>query len=569
VTLIAGYAKLATELGLPEKDLADQQATAAALLSWLGHHSGWLLILDNAPHPADCHDRLPPGAAGHVLITSRDPNWGNVARPLKLPVLPRAEAVEFLEKRSGRDEPAAAGELCGALGDLPLALEQAGAYIEATASSIADYCALYRSRPRELLNDAVAATWQISFERLQSEAPAALDLLYLTAFLAPDDIDPKLVSPAIPDAMQFNSAKAALLRYSLIDVAGGIIAVHRLVQAATRDRLANGGQEAKWAEAAVNLVNNAFPFKLAAVESWNPSARLLPHALAAAGHGERLGVALEPASRLLNQAGLYLENRGQLGEAGRALKRALAVAEKVYGPDHPEVAIRAINIGLILQDQGDLPGALKYTQRALAIDEKVYGPDHPNMARNANNIGQILQAQGDLPGALQHTRRALAIDERVYGADHPNVATLANNIGGILKAQGDMAGALQYVRRALAIDEKVYGSEHPEVATDANNIGQILQDQGDLAGALQYTRRALAIDEKVYGPDHPKVAIRASNIGRILQDQDDLAGALPYLQRALRILQATYGPDNPRTKTVSENLAILQQELAERGGGTP
>jgi hypothetical protein len=65
------------------------------------------------------------------------------------------------------------------------------------------------------------------------------------------------------------------------------------------------------------------------------------------------------------------------------------------------------------------------------------------------------------------------------------------------------------------------------------------------------------------------VAIRASNIGRILQDQDDLAGALPYLQRALRILQATYGPDNPRTKTVSENLAILQQELAERGGGTP
>jgi tetratricopeptide (TPR) repeat protein len=695
VTLIAGYAKLATELGLPEKDLADQQASAAAVLSWLGHHSGWLLILDNAPHPADCRDRLPPVATGHVLITSRDPNWGSVAKPLKLPVLPRAEAVDFLQKRCGRDEPAAAGELCGALGDLPLALEQAGAYIEATASSIADYIALYRSRPRELLNDAVAATWQISFERLQIEAPEALDLLYLTAFLAPDDIDPKLVSAAIPDAMRFNKAKAALLRYSLIDVAGGVIAVHRLVQAATRDRLANSGEEAKWAAAAVNLVNDAFPFKLAVVETWNPSARLLPHALAATGHSERLGVALESTSRLLNEAGQYLHNRGQLAEAGQALKRALAIAEKVYGPDHPnmaslanniaailkdqgdlpgalryarhalaidekvygpdhpevatdannigtilhhqgdlagalqytrralaidekvygpdhpsvaidannigtilqaqgdlpgalqyarralaigekiygpdhaDVARAANNIGRILQDQGDLPGALQYTQRALAIDEKVYGPDHPNMARNANNIGQILQAQGDLPGALQHTRRALAIDERVYGADHPNVATLANNIGGILKAQGDMAGALQYVRRALAIDEKVYGPDHPNVARDANNIGQILQAQGDLPGALQHTRRALAIDEKVYGPDHPKVAIRASNIGRILQDQDDLAGALPYLQRALRILQATYGPDNPRTKTVSENLAILQQELAERGGGTP
>ena len=606
VTLTGGYAKLATELGLPEKDLADQQATAAAVRSWLGHHSGWLLILDNAPHPDDCRDRLPPGAAGHVLITSRDPNWGSVAKPLKLPVLPRAEAVEFLQKRCGRDEPAAAGELCGALGDLPLALEQAGAYIESTASSIAEYLALYRSRPRELLNDAVAATWQISFERLQTEAPEALDLLYLTAFLAPDDIDPKLVSPAFPDAMQFNSAKAALRRYSLIDVGGGSIAVHRLVQAVTRDRLASRGEEAKWAEAAVKLVNSAFPFDLDVVETWNPSARLLPHALAATGHSERLGVAMESTGRLLNVAGLYLDNRGQLGEAGQALKRALAIAEKVHGPDHPDVAALANNIGAILQAQGDLAGALQYTQRALAIDEKVYGPDHPNVATLANNIGQILQAQGDLPGALQYTQRALAIDERVYGPDHPNVARDANNIGTILQAQGDLAGALQYTQRALAIgenvygpdhpkvairannisqilqaqgdlpgalqyaqralaiDEKVYGLDHSEVATDASNIGAILKDQGDLAGALQYTQRALLIDERIFGPDHPNVATRASNIGGILLAQGDLTGALPYAQRALRILQATYGPENPRTQTVSTNLATLQQALAKR-----
>ena len=604
VTLTAGYAKLATELGLPEKDLADQQATAAAVRSWLGHHSGWLLILDNAPHPDDCRDHLPPGAAGHVLITSRDPNWGSVAKPLKLPVLPRAEAVEFLQKRCGRDEPAAAAELCGALGDLPLALEQAGAYIESTASSIAEYLALYRSRPRELLNDAVAATWQISFERLQTEAPEALDLLYLTAFLAPDDIDPKLVSPAFPDAMRFNGAKAALRRYSLIDVGGESIAVHRLVQAATRDKLASRGEEAKWAEAALELVNDAFPFDLDVVETWNPSARLLPHALAATGHSERLGVALESTGRLLNEAGLYLDNRGQLEEAWQALKRALAIAEKLYGPDHSKVAIRASNIGTILKHQGDLAGALQYTQRALVIDEKVYGPDHPNVARDANNIGtilqaqgdlagalqytqralaiekvygpdhpnvaafasnigRILQAQGDLAGALQYTRRALAIDEKVYGPDHPNVARDANNIGTILQAQGDLAGALQYTQRALAIDEKVYGPDHPEVATDANNIGQILQAQGDLAGALQYTQRALAIDEKVYGPDHPNVATDANNIGTILLAQGDLPGALPYLQRALRILEASYGPENPQTKTVSANLASLQKSLAK------
>src|ERR1019366_6282789 len=449
------------------------------------------------------------------------------AKPLKLPVLPRAEAVEFLQKRCGRDEPAAAGELCGALGNLPLALEQVGAYIESTASSIAEYLALYRSRPRELLNDAVAATWQISFERLQTEAPEALALLYLAAFLAPDDIDPKLVSPAFPDAMQFNSAKAALRRYSLVDVGGASISVHRLVQAVTRDRLASGGEEAKWAEAAVKLVNNAFRFDQFVVETWNPSARLLPHALAAAGHSERLGVALESTGPLLNQAGLYLNNRGQLGEAGQALKRALAIAEKLYGPDHPEVATDANNIGQILKAQGDLPGALRYTQRALAIDEKVYGPDHPKVAIRANNIATILKAQGDLPGALQYTQRALAIDEKGYGPDHPEAATDANNLRQILKAEVDLAGALQYPQRALAIDEKVYAPDHPNVARDANNIGTILQDQGDLPEALLYTPRARAIDEKVYGPDHPNVARAANNIGQILRAQGDLAGALP------------------------------------------
>ena len=568
-TLTADYARLATGLGLPEKDLADQQATAAAVRSWLGRHSGWLLILDNAPHPDDCRDHLPPGAAGHVLITSRDQNWGSFARPLKLPVLPRVEAVEFLQKRCARDEPAAADELCEALGDLPLALEHAGAYIDAAGGSIAEYLDLYRNRPRELLTDAVAATWEISFERFQTEAPAALNLLYLAAFLAPDDIDPKLVSPAFPDAMQFDQARAALRRYSLIDTSKGSIAVHRLVQAVTRDRLAREGLDEKWAEAALTLVKSAFLFDLNVVETWSPSTRLLPHALAAAGHSGRLGVALDSNGQLLNNVGLCLCNRGQLREAEGALKRALAIAERVYGPDHPEVAIHANNIGYTLQAQGDLAGALQYTKRALPIDEKFYGPDHPKVAIRAGNIGQILHDQGDLAGALQHTQRALAIDEKCYGPDHPNVAIDANNIGQILRGQRDLAGALPYAQRALAIDEKVYGRRHPTVARDANNIGTILWAQGDLVGALEYTQRALAIDEKVYGPDHPEVAIDAINIGGILEDQRDLAGALQGTQRALHIFQATYGPEHPRTKIAGRSLARIEQALAKRGASAP
>ena len=562
-TLIGDYAHLAAQLGLPEKDLADQHASAAAVRSWLGHHPGWLLIMDNARNATDCRECLPMGA-GHVLITSSNPNWARLAKPLRLPVLPRADAVEFLQKRCGRDEPVAAAELCEALGDLPLALGHAAAYIEATGSSIAEYFDLYSSRPRELLTNAVAVTWEISFERLQTEEPEALDQLYLAAFLAPEDIDTNLVSPAFPDARQFDRARGGLRRYSLIDVSGGSIAVHRLVQAVTRDRLVREGQERKWAESAVKLVNEAFPFKDDVVETWSPSSRLLPHALAAAAHTERLGVALDFTGRMLNNVGLYLYNRGQLGEAEQVLERVLVIDEEIFGPDHLNVASAANNIGQVLMAQGDPARALQYTQRALAIAERFYGPDHPDVAINVNNIGQILKAQGDLAGALQYAKRAMAIDEKAYGADHPKVAIFANNIGLILKDQGDLAGALQFTQRALAIDEKVYGVDHPKVVIRANNIGQILQAQGDLLGALQVTQRALAIGEKIYGPDHPNVATVANNIGRILQEQGDLAGALPHIQRALHILQTTYGPDNPLTKRTRENLAILEQALAEQ-----
>jgi hypothetical protein len=273
--------------------------------------------------------------------------------------------------------------LCDALGGLPLALELAAAYIEANGISIADYLERYRGAPGALLDDAVAATWEISFEQLRTEtdaAPGALDLLNLIAFLAPDDIDSRLLAGRFPDALQLDRARAGLLRYSLIEAHAGAISVHRLVQAAARARLAREGLEQEWAEAAVNLADDAFPFRLAKLETWSASARLLPHALAAAGHSENLGVALETTSRLLNEVGLYLDNRAQLAEAERSLKRALAIGEKVYGPDHPTVAAFANNIGMILQHQGDLAGALAYTRRAAAINEKVYGSDHPDTA---------------------------------------------------------------------------------------------------------------------------------------------------------------------------------------------
>jgi len=507
------YAKLAAPFNLTEKDLADLPKIVEAVRKHLEHQADWLLILDNVAEPGDCDRFRPRSKTGHILITSRNQNWADVEM-LPIHELPRPEAIAFLQKRSGRQDAKAAGDLCNAVGDLPLALDQAGAYIRNTGSTIAEYLSMFQNSPEDLLNP-IAVTWGISFEKLQTEKPAALNLLYLVAYLAPDNIPRDLLQSTAKTPIEFNKAVESLRQYSLIETRDGMISVHRLVQKVVRDRLVAQGMHREWAEKAIRLVDVAFPFKSDDYANWPACSRLLPHALVVVDQAEELEIGLRNAVSLSNAAGLYLWKRAQLDEAEGLFRRSLGLGERVLGPDHDDVGTLASNIALILQLKGDLEGALQYAKRGLRLGEVALGPEHPAVAVHANNVGQILKDKGDLEEALKYTKRALDISEMVHGPDHEEIAACASNIGQILKDLGDLDGAHQYAQRALRIDEKAYDPDHPEVARDLNNIGRILEDRGDLGGALPYLERAVHIYQSTYGPDHPHAKIAESNLTRI------------------------------------------------------
>jgi tetratricopeptide (TPR) repeat protein len=326
-----------------------------------------------------------------------------------VPKFPRDESLAFLQHRigaSGDD----ADALADALGDLPLALEQAAAYLDATGASLADYLSLFRTRRRELWDsgkpppaygETVGTTWVLSMDSARKQCPACGDLLALCAFLAPDDIPLSLLrdgAPHLPrrlrattrDPIRLNRATAALLRYSLLQLSADSLSLHRLVQAVAQDRLSQQDQRT-YAEAAARLVNKAFPFDSDDVRTWPQCSRLLPHALAAAGHAADLHAALDAAGRLLNQSGIYLQGRAQFAHAKQVLQCALAIYEKAHGPDHPNVAIRLNNLGGMLCVQGDLEGARIHGERALAIYDKFLGPDHPDTVLARNNL-QVLDS---------------------------------------------------------------------------------------------------------------------------------------------------------------------------------
>jgi tetratricopeptide (TPR) repeat protein len=583
-TLSGDYAALAPKLGLPKT--REVPAMVMAVRERLQQETGWLLVFDNAEAPETVRPYLPAGGGGHVLVTSRNPAWGAVASPLSVPVMPEDEAIKFLLRRTRQDARAAAAALAAELGYLPLALEQAAAYIEENGRSLGDYLTLFKERRLELLElgrppsaeypDTVATTWSLSFEDIEGESPAGAALLKLAAFLAPDEIPRRLIvngaaylptdlTAAARDPILLDKAVGALRRSSLIETGADGFSVHRLVQAVTRDRMEQAESD-NIIDNAVRVVNAAFLFDQNAPDTWAPAAKLLPHALAATSWAETRGSAQDETVGLLNGAGLLLQVRAEYAAARSTSERALRIAEKAFGPKHPQAAKCVNNLGSVLRDLGDYAGAKAAFERAIHSTEEALGYEHPNVATCSNNLGTVLQDLGNYAGAKAAYERALRIAEKAFGPEHPRVANYVNSIGDVLRDLGDYSGARAAFERAIRIGEKAFGPEHPRVAVRVNNLGHLLHALGDHAGAKAAFERAIRIDEKAFGPEHPAVATDLSNLGILLLDLGDLAGARATLERTLCIAEKALGPEHPDVGSRLDNLGSVLRGLGDYTG---
>lgn len=599
--LSADYARLAWKLRLPEKDAADQIVAIEAVRSWLGHSKGWLLIFDNAVDQSDLRSYLPQGGAGHVLITSRNQNWRGTAKPLSVSVLNRQEAVAFIAKRTGLKQESFASALAEALGDLPLALEQAGAYIEAIGISLSEYLELFLQHKSELLRRGkpstdypatVATTWEMSFQKIQSASVGGADLMNLCAFLAPDEIPRKLLyehpihlpgslGQAVSDRFVLDDAVEALRRYSLASVSQESISIHRLVQAVTQDKLT---QEAKksTAENALRLVNEAFPTESDDVRTWSICKSLLSHALVVTRHAEDLGLRSTMTGRLLNQVGLYLRGRAEFKEAMDVLTNALAVDELIHQPEHPTIAIRLNNLGELFETLGDLNGAKERYEKALANNQLYYGRNHPTVASNLNNLGNVMKKLADSKVIFDQNQiqRVNQILEEVGDAERQaesvdlgpmaptvlasTVFPLENRSDQSYLAVKDLYDARKCFKRALEINEAVFGPDHPTVANNLNNLGNVLLGLCDPTRARSYFERALTISESFYGLDHPTVASISNSLGSVLKRLGDLEAAMAQYVRALKIDQMFYGLSHPMVALRINNIGHVWQELGDK-----
>ncbi len=482
--LTAGFGELAAQLGAAER--GDPVATVHAVLA--ASPAPWLLVFDNAPDRASVASFVPPAGPGRVLITSRNQIWPP-GRALEVPVLDPEVAAEFLVNRTGDADRRAALELAGELGRLPLALEQAAAYVQASGESLAGYLALFQQRRAAMLgrgeatgsSQTVATTWRLAFEDLAQAAPGAAGLLRLLAFCAPEaiplrlllqprpglagqfgeEVEPVLV-PLLEDPLAARDAIAALRRYSLVIPAGdGSTSVHRLVQAVTADQMP-AKLASQWRQAAAALIGPAIPADTQLPQTWPTCAALLPHARAV----------LALTSDGMWQIARYLGHSGSY-PAARDLVQLIADArseDEAYGPEHPDTLTARANLARWTGEAGDAAGARDQFAALLPIEERVLGPEHRDTLTARGNLAYLTGRTGDAAGARDQFAALLPIRERVLGPEHPDTLTARGHLARWTGEAGDAAGARDQFAALLPIRERVLGPEHPDTLTDRGNL---------------------------------------------------------------------------------------------------
>jgi tetratricopeptide (TPR) repeat protein len=579
-TVMKAYQDFALKMKLVDASQQDAEIILETVLTWMDTHEKWLFIYDNLDSVSDDAPWWPRNNQGNILITTRNQRL-SIGKGIDITVFTEEEAVSFLEKRTGIcNDPQNAAMLSYRLGCLPLALEQAAAYIKNTLT-FPEYLMLLENHGLMVLAETdgvidysrpVTATWEITFDKISLES--AKQLLYLCAYMASENIDSGIFSETAPllptplcnqlsDDLTAISVWKELTKYSLLQKQGDTqnYSMHRLLQEVVREKIS---ADSTWAQCCQKLLQKTFKFDYGSVPSHKKFIKLLPHMETflinvityLTEDAEQIEIAT-----LFTIGGFGQYHLGNYSQAILWYQKALAIYEKVLGVEHPYTATTYNNLGYVYHMQGMYSMALESYQKALAINEKVLGIEHPNTAATYNNIAIVYDHQGKYSKALEWYENDLMVSKKVLGEEHPDTAITYNNIAGVYNKLCEYPKALEWYQKALVIIEKVYGIEHPDTAIMYNNIALVYTNQCKYSMALEWFRKALAISEKILGTEHPDIANTYNNIAMVFDKKGEYSKAVECYQKAYDILKVKLGKDHPNTMLVNENFQRLQDEI--------
>jgi tetratricopeptide (TPR) repeat protein len=551
---------MARKLGLAQADDAQLVIESALDELRLGRlYARWLVVFDNAAEPEVVRPYLPTGS-GHILITSRNRSWITASSVIEVDVFQPDESVEFLTRRWAGLTDEEAAQLAERLGHLPLALDQAVAVHEQTGMPLSEYLRNFDASPVRLLGEtiptdypvSVAKTWQLAFERLAANSPAAAQLLQLCAFLSSHPIAvpmihdgraaslPSPLKQALQEDLMYRKAVADIGKYALaqIDPGRDFITVHTLVRTVLQHSLPEAQQET-FSRMAQDVLAHANPGTPDRAETWTRHARIAPHVRSAAVvHSD------DPHVRqvVMDQIRYHFAI-GDFKESRDLARLAVADWTERLGSDDLMTLRAKFHLGNALRVLGEYAEAKQLTEETFHQFESTYGSEHEYTLQVANSVTADLRLVGEVERSRLMDEQNLARHRAVLGNDDRSTLLAANNLALDYRLLGLFERARELDEDVLRRrDQRGPAGIDPETLLTINNLARDLHGLGRYEDALKVQLDRLAVFEEQLGLNHRLILLARRNLAILWRKTGEYHRALQAAESGLEATLNQYGP---------------------------
>lgn len=538
-------------------------------------YDNWLLVFDNAEDIEAVRKYFPTNGPGKVIVTSRNRAWERVATPLPVDVFEREESIELLQKRSPDLTAPDADRLAEALGDLPLAVEQAGAWRAVTGMLVDEYLDLLAQRSPEILAlepnpdypVSVAAAWDISLERLGENNPGARQLLDICASMAPEPIPRSMlrgsrgvsitpeVDPLLLDAIKLNRAIRDLSQFSLVkvDPRSDTLQMHRLLQTVLLAKLSLDERESM-RHAAHQLLSAAKPGPSASSLEWRAYQALLPHVLTS----QAVICSDTYVRELVFDTVWFLfywgDHEGAAGLARDAWSSWLASS----GEQDSNVNRMAKALAFMLRQTGQITESIPLTEKALEVSRATEA-EPEELIDSLCEMSDARGYQGLFREAKELTREATDLSRSLFGSDDPMTLRSTHSLGRALRLCGEFQEGLALDQENARMRELLFGSDNFLALNSCNGLSIDMRESGDYRGARDFQEDLHRRARAVMGEDHPLTLRIARDLAVCRRRDGALDEARSLAESTLRRFTARYGPDHYDSLATATELSVLQR----------
>ena len=592
-----------------------------SVLQWMsGIEEEWLIMFDNADDlPVHVVERfIPPGNRGNILITSRNQSMGSLIsfeNIIEINEMEEADAITLLLKASYLDATAkhkeVAKNIVTELGCIPLAVNQAGAYIEAGRCSIDKYLQQFSLHRQTLMSDAsfrgasnydrtVYGTWDLSFGEIKKRASgqssagdaqaahAAILILQICAFYHHSNISKDIFRSAAEESREHNSKVArelplavssldrtllaldkngcwdefifgkgiaVLFSFSLMkrDKSSEMLSVHPLVHCWSREQISKSEQQRMYDMGSIILCC-AISRKLSSYD-YGLRRLIYPHIKANESHGSQMDLTKKYYDDKWNNFILVLEDIGDWKHAEQLGVQVLDVRKKLLGAEHPDTLVSMRNLARIYSKQGRWNEAEQLEVQVLDMSKKLLGAEHPDTLVSMGNLGKTYFSQGRWSEAEKLEVQVLDMRRKVLGAEHPHTVISMGNLARIYLKQGRWDEAEHLGVQVLDMSKKLCSIEHPYTLTSMGNLAEIYSSQGRWSEAEQLGVQVLDMSKKLLGAENPATLTRMGNLGKTYSSQGRWNEAEKLEVQVLDMRKKVLGAEHPDTLIGMGNLA--------------